>query len=64
MRSTAQIGMKISAAQREYCRYTGISAEMERLGLGSSRADRAWALRSEQKHTAKDRTTTRKTNSR
>jgi len=30
------LGMKISPAWREYCRYTGISAEVEKHGLGHS----------------------------
>ncbi len=37
--------MKITAAQREFRRYTGISAEMQRRGFGSSRVDLAWARR-------------------
>ena len=32
MRSTSEIGLKITAATREYYRYTGISAELERRG--------------------------------
>jgi hypothetical protein len=37
MKTTAEIGMKITAAQREFRRYKGISAEMERRGFGTSR---------------------------
>lgn len=43
MKSAGLIGMKITAAAREYFRYTGLSAELERRGLGSSRAELAWA---------------------
>jgi hypothetical protein len=45
MKSAAQIGLKITAEQREYFRYTGVSAEMEQRGLGSSRPELAWARR-------------------
>lgn len=41
MRSTAQIGLKITAATREYYRYTGPSADLERRGAGSSRPELA-----------------------
>jgi len=37
--------MKITAAQREFRRYTGISADYERRGLGSSRFDLCLARR-------------------
>ncbi len=37
MKSVAEIGMKIASAQREYYRYTGASAELERRGAGCSR---------------------------
>ena len=30
-------GVKITSAQREYYRYTGVSAEVERHGIGSNR---------------------------
>jgi hypothetical protein len=46
LKSTCEVGMKISAAQREYYRYTGASAELERQGAGSSRAAVAWVRRS------------------
>jgi hypothetical protein len=36
---------KITFAQREYYRYRGISADLERRGFGSSRAELAWAIR-------------------
>lgn len=49
MKSVAEIGMKISACQREYYRYTGVSAELERRGAGSSRPELAWARTSEKK---------------
>jgi hypothetical protein len=45
MKTTAEIGLKIPPAQREFYRYTGISAEMERRGLGASRVDNAWVRR-------------------
>lgn len=56
MKSTGEIGMKITTAQREYFRYTGVAAEVERRGMGTSRPELAWAKRvkrqeGEQKHT-------------
>jgi len=45
MKSTAEVGMKVSAGQREYYRYAGESAELERRGAGSSRAALAWIRR-------------------
>jgi cephalosporin-C deacetylase-like acetyl esterase len=42
------MGFKITRRQREYYRYTGVSAELERLGLGSSRPELAWANRQKQ----------------
>ncbi|MGB7169035.1 MAG: hypothetical protein WBD32_08530 [Acidobacteriaceae bacterium] len=45
MKTTAEIGMKITAAQREFRRYSGISAEVERRGFGASRLSHAWAMR-------------------
>lgn len=45
MKSIREIGLRITVATREYCRYTGASAELERRGLGSSRPELAWALR-------------------
>jgi hypothetical protein len=45
MRTVAELGLKITAAQREYCRYTGLSAEVERQGAGSSRPELAWIHR-------------------
>jgi hypothetical protein len=45
MKSVGEIGMKITLAQREYYRYTGASAELERRGAGSSRPELAWARR-------------------
>lgn len=42
-RKTAEeIGLKITASQREYFRYTGPSAELERRGAGTSRPELAW----------------------
>ena len=37
--STRRFGMKISAAQREYYRYTGMSADVERGGRGANSHD-------------------------
>jgi hypothetical protein len=48
MKSAGEIGLKITAAQREYFRYTGVSAELERRGLGSSRPELAWVRRVKQ----------------
>ena len=45
MNSVSEIGMKITAAQREYYRYTGVSAELERRGAGNSRPEPAWVRR-------------------
>lgn len=45
MKSVKEIGLKITAAQRENYRYAGPSAELERCGAGSSRAEVAWANR-------------------
>ncbi|MGA2168556.1 MAG: hypothetical protein ABSG62_10110 [Terracidiphilus sp.] len=48
MKSVGEIGLKITAAQREYFRYSGASAELERRGAGTSRPDLAWVRRSRQ----------------
>jgi hypothetical protein len=48
MKSIAEIGLKIAARTREYYHYTGVSAELERRGAGSSRPHLAWAVRSTQ----------------
>jgi hypothetical protein len=45
MKSTGEIGLKITAAQRDYFRYTGRSAEVERQGAGCSRPALAWVVR-------------------
>jgi len=45
MRSIGEIGLKIRAATREYFRYMGVSAEVERRGMGTSRPELAWARR-------------------
>jgi hypothetical protein len=42
---------KITGALREYYRYSGVSAELERLGYGSSRPELAWANRQKQRET-------------
>jgi hypothetical protein len=39
---------KITLAQREYYRYRGVSAELERRGYGSSRPELSWANRQKQ----------------
>jgi hypothetical protein len=39
---------KITPALREYYRYCGISAELERRGLGSSQPELAWVNRYKQ----------------
>jgi len=46
MRSVQEIGLKVTRAQREYYRYAGVSAELERRGAESSRAEVAWVRRS------------------
>jgi len=46
MKSIAEIGLKITARAREYSRYTGVSAELERRGAWCSQPDLAWAARS------------------
>jgi hypothetical protein len=48
------IGMKISAARREYFRYTGVSAELECQGAGSPRPELAWAARQKKPSAAKN----------
>lgn len=48
MKAAGEIGMKITAAQREYFRYTGVSAEVERRGMGASQPKLAWAKRVKQ----------------
>jgi hypothetical protein len=48
MKPVGEIGLKITSAQREYFRYTGASAELERRGAGSSRPEVAWVCRSRQ----------------
>jgi hypothetical protein len=45
MKSVQEIGLKITAAQREYFRYTGASAEAERRGTGTSRPELGWTHR-------------------
>ena len=40
---------KITGALREYYRYSGVSAELERLGYGSSRPELAWANRQKER---------------
>jgi len=48
MKSIAEIGLKITARTREYYRYSGASAELERRGAGSPRPELAWLRRSKQ----------------
>lgn len=52
--------MKITAAQREFRRYTGVSAEVERRGLGSSRSELAWAHRIHQQQKENDKAADKK----
>jgi hypothetical protein len=40
-----EIGLKITASQLEYFRYTGPSAELECRGAGTSRPELAWVRR-------------------
>jgi hypothetical protein len=47
MKTTAELGIKISARTREFYRYTGVSADLERRGAGSSQPELAWALTSQ-----------------
>jgi len=46
MKFVGEIGLKITCSQREYFRYTGPSAELERRGAGSSQPEVAWVRRS------------------
>jgi hypothetical protein len=46
------MSFKITAGQREYFRYSGVSAEVERRGLASSRPDLAWATRQERRESS------------
>jgi len=46
------MSFKITAKQREYFRYSGASAEVERRGLGSSRPELAWANRHKQQESS------------
>jgi hypothetical protein len=43
MKSASEIGLKITSALREYYRYTGRSADLERQGAGASRPELAWS---------------------
>ena len=45
MKTVGEIGLKITAAQREYFRYTGVSADVERRGAGCSQPELAWVRR-------------------
>lgn len=45
MKSTGEMGLKITLEQREFYRYGGAAAELERRGAGSSRASLAWVTR-------------------
>jgi hypothetical protein len=42
------MSFQITAGQREYFRHRGVSAEVERRGLGSSQPELAWATRQKQ----------------
>jgi len=48
LKSVAEIGLKITRAQREYYRYTGASAQLELRGAGSSRASATWVRRTKE----------------
>jgi hypothetical protein len=48
MKTVGEIGMKITAGQGEYFRYTGVSAELEQQGKGSSRPESAWEPRAKE----------------
>jgi hypothetical protein len=52
MKTTAEIGLKITAAQREFYHYTGVSAELEKHGAGSSPPELTWVRRSKQESPA------------
>jgi hypothetical protein len=45
MKTVGEIGLKITSALREFYRYTGASAALERRGAGSSRFELAWVSR-------------------
>jgi hypothetical protein len=49
------MSFKITAEQRAYFRYSGVSAEAERQGLGSSRPGLAWAKRQKQRESSNSR---------
>ncbi len=55
MKTVKEIGLKITAAQRENFRYTGISAELERRGAGTSRPELAWVRRKKQQQEERSR---------
>jgi hypothetical protein len=54
MKSAGETGLKITAAQREYFRYTGSSAELERRGRGTSRPELAWWRRHAQQESNRE----------
>jgi hypothetical protein len=43
------MSFRITRALREYYRYTGPSAEVEKIGYGCSRPGLAWAVREKQR---------------
>lgn len=45
MKPVDKFGLKVTPAQREFFRYTGVSAALERRGAGSSRAAQTWRQR-------------------
>lgn len=59
MKSSNEIGLKITAATREFYRYTGISARVEQRGMGSSRPELAWAKRIRNQEKERDELTDR-----
>jgi len=48
VKTIADIGLKIPARIREYYRYTGVSAELERGGAGSSKPELSGQRRKKQ----------------
>jgi hypothetical protein len=54
MKSLGEVGLKITLAQREFNRYTGASAALERRGAATSRPDQAWVRRQKQEQSRSD----------
>lgn len=62
MKTVGEIGLKITAAQRENSRYSGVSAELERRGAGSSRPELAWVRRQKREAEERSRASEKKQN--